>query len=417
VVKYLHSTAREGLLIRLLMSMLTRSAGQGTGYKKYKYETFIMLMKTSPSLNELLVALPLAVDSLIHLAVVPSESSLLTVARRNLFVAYCHSDMSTNFQKDTPEFSHYHAQASQLFESAINFARMSLNYATTLSFIEEANTLVNDAYTEWIMHLEDNQELTEARRVACLAPAHNNGLQAGSAGWQRAGQMHCLFVEDSSVDLAAKGWWDKSQFDFVAKLKENWKIIRAELQSNMQVEGRLRKVGWHGNTEDHKIVDEGGDWSEVVLFGRGEEGWKAPKTVELITKICPQAVDLCQQGGGEIIFSVLRPGTHIKPHCATTNFRLTCHLGLIVPDSSSGKCEIRVGEEWRKWEEGKSLIFDDSFEHEVVNFSSEARGILLLRFWHPALQGEEKRGMREFLTKAARENRERQFERRWDFVE
>eukprot|EP00959_Pyramimonas_sp_CCMP1952_P258713 5407857-Pyramimonas_sp.AAC.2 len=36
--------------------------------------------------------------------------------------------------------------------------------------------------------------------------------------------------------------------------------------------------------------------------------------------------------------------------------------GLVVPPVGTS---IRAGEETRNWEEGKCLVFDDSFEHEV----------------------------------------------------
>jgi aspartate beta-hydroxylase len=51
--------------------------------------------------------------------------------------------------------------------------------------------------------------------------------------------------------------------------------------------------------------------------------------------------------------------------------RLTVHLGLRVPRG----CSLRVAEETRAWEEGKCLVFDDSFEHEVGWFN---RSILII---------------------------------------
>eukprot|EP00971_Amphidinium_carterae_P124318 2462779-Amphidinium_carterae.1 len=33
------------------------------------------------------------------------------------------------------------------------------------------------------------------------------------------------------------------------------------------------------------------------------------------------------------------------------------------------------------WKEGEVLVFDDSFEHEVVNNTDAARAVLLLRFF------------------------------------
>jgi aspartyl/asparaginyl beta-hydroxylase (cupin superfamily) len=37
------------------------------------------------------------------------------------------------------------------------------------------------------------------------------------------------------------------------------------------------------------------------------------------------------------------------------------------------------------WQEGKCLVFDDSFEHEVWNKSDSERVVLLIQFWHPDL--------------------------------
>jgi hypothetical protein len=40
---------------------------------------------------------------------------------------------------------------------------------------------------------------------------------------------------------------------------------------------------------------------------------------------------------------------------------------LLVPPEAAGACELRVGgEAARRWAEGAVLLFDDSFEHEVL---------------------------------------------------
>jgi aspartyl/asparaginyl beta-hydroxylase (cupin superfamily) len=52
---------------------------------------------------------------------------------------------------------------------------------------------------------------------------------------------------------------------------------------------------------------------------------------------------------------------------------------------------MRVGSTWREWEEGRCLVFDDSFEHEVRHTGGVTAGqrvVLLLRFWHPDLPPE-----------------------------
>jgi len=87
-------------------------------------------------------------------------------------------------------------------------------------------------------------------------------------------------------------------------------------------------------------------------------------------------------------------GTKIQSHCGTTNLRLTAHLGLVVPLSNpdrnrnpgcGNECRIRIAGEWYTWEEGRVLVFDDSFEHEVQNLTNSVRAVLLFRFWHPCI--------------------------------
>ena len=47
---------------------------------------------------------------------------------------------------------------------------------------------------------------------------------------------------------------------------------------------------------------------------------------------------------------------------------------------------LRVAGDPRPWEEGKMVIFDDSYEHEAANLSKDMeRVILLIDIWHPDL--------------------------------
>jgi aspartate beta-hydroxylase len=97
-------------------------------------------------------------------------------------------------------------------------------------------------------------------------------------------------------------------------------------------------------------------------------------------------------GPSEQVFcSVLGAHSHIAPHCGPVNTRLTCHLGLVVTPAS----ELRVGREVVRWQEGRCLVFDDSFEHEVWNKSETARVVLLIQFWHPDLTDAEVWALKE----------------------
>ena len=83
----------------------------------------------------------------------------------------------------------------------------------------------------------------------------------------------------------------------------------------------------------------------------------------------------------ESLFSVLGPGSHIKPHHGVTNTRVVTHLPLVVPDD----CRLRVADHIHAWRPGRCFTFDDTFEHEAWNRSGETRVILLFDVWNPHL--------------------------------
>ncbi len=99
------------------------------------------------------------------------------------------------------------------------------------------------------------------------------------------------------------------------------------------------------------------------------------------------------RGTGHAYFSVLAPRAHIQPHCGPINAWLRCHLGIVVPEG----CRMRVGDETRSMQEGRCLVFDDAFEHEVWNDGDRERLMLIIDFWHPDLDDLECRAMGQIL--------------------
>lgn len=79
------------------------------------------------------------------------------------------------------------------------------------------------------------------------------------------------------------------------------------------------------------------------------------------------------------------PGTHITPHNGPTSKKLRVHLPLVGTQGAS----MRVGDETRELEEGKCIIFDDSFNHEAWHNGEQTRINLIVDFWHPELSDAE----------------------------
>ena len=87
-------------------------------------------------------------------------------------------------------------------------------------------------------------------------------------------------------------------------------------------------------------------------------------------------------------FSTLHARSSIAPHAAPCNLRLRVHLPLEpTPAQSLGagvdECGMRVGAERVAWETGKPVLFDDSYEHEVIHAGSEDRFVVLCILHHP----------------------------------
>ena len=72
--------------------------------------------------------------------------------------------------------------------------------------------------------------------------------------------------------------------------------------------------------------------------------------------------------------------TWVRPHVGPTNDRLVISLGL----SGTHGVTLRVANRTRAWPSGnEALVFDDSFEHEVIHAGETTRAALIVHFAHP----------------------------------
>lgn len=184
--------------------------------------------------------------------------------------------------------------------------------------------------------------------------------------------------------LRSKPWWEPSTFSWVAKLENEYEDIRSEVcallgfgEDDDTCWGQVGKRSVH----DGSLVSKG-TWREFPLLSctpiPEEVVRRCPKTLKVLESI-PEIAVMASTGVGESLFSLLHPGTHLRPHCGSTNARLTAHLGIKVPSG----CFVTAGGEKRQWEEGKCIVFDDSYEHSVEHNGDTIRVVLLINFWHP----------------------------------
>ena len=181
-----------------------------------------------------------------------------------------------------------------------------------------------------------------------------------------------LFYRDGD-----KTFFETGEFPWVAGIEAEWKTIRKELDALMV--RREEIPNFQDVSKAQEALTEGDRWKTFFLYLFGnknkENCARCPETDRLLRRI---------PGMKTGMFSILAPRKHIAPHRGPCKGVLRYHLGLMVPEPE-GSSRIRVGNDVRSWQEGKSLIFDDSKEHEAWNDNDSYRVVLFVDFVRPTI--------------------------------
>lgn len=167
--------------------------------------------------------------------------------------------------------------------------------------------------------------------------------------------------------------YDSALFPWVDELERNWTTIRGELAQLM-----MRRDALSSRRErSSPTVGQDRAWTTFELasyYRRNEHHIRQCPETWRIVQCVPRLVS--------VMFSVLEPGARLPAHYGPYNGLLRLHLGLIVPEPREAVA-IRIDGAVHHWEEGRSLIFDDTFEHEARNESGHTRVVLFIDFERP----------------------------------
>lgn len=170
---------------------------------------------------------------------------------------------------------------------------------------------------------------------------------------------------------------DVRDFAWTEALRANWQAIRAEAIAAAFDPGAAPSLSMI--SPDHRAIAPANKWRSFFLYGYGylvkENLDRCPVTTRLVEAI---------PGLNSAFFSILAPGTHIPAHRGVTKGLITCHLGLIIP--RDGDARMRIDDRVVRWAEGETLVFDDTYDHEVWNDTSGTRVVLLIQFRRPLRQ-------------------------------
>ena len=168
---------------------------------------------------------------------------------------------------------------------------------------------------------------------------------------------------------------DSSLFPWAAEFETQWQAVRVELETVLQRREALPL--FQDIASDQYRISSDDKWRAFAFYGFGYRS-------EQNARFCPQTARLLDRVPGieNAFFSILAPGKIIPAHRGVTKGLIRCHLGLIVPPDPE-RCFIDIGDLRCTWQEGRTLLFDDTYRHGVQNNTEHERVVLLFDFLRP----------------------------------
>jgi aspartate beta-hydroxylase len=167
-------------------------------------------------------------------------------------------------------------------------------------------------------------------------------------------------------------------FPNAKRFAERWTDIRREA---LAVAGQLNQVPrFHDIMPAQADIsaNDGRDWRMFIMKAYGvtvQENLRRCPTVAALLHEAPEVVSA--------ILSFLAPGKHIPEHRGPFRAILRYHLMLSMPRDGDGvpACVMNIDGVPYRLGDGESLLWDDTYRHEVWNRSEEVRIALLLDVW------------------------------------
>lgn len=171
-------------------------------------------------------------------------------------------------------------------------------------------------------------------------------------------------------------FYDPAIFLWTVELEVNWETIRNELEQVLKYKDQL--PAFQDIAEDDAYLTQDKNWKTFWLYNFG----RIP--IEKNLKRCPETARLLGNVPGLVsaLFSILEPHKHIEPHRGPFKGIIRGLLALKIPEPREN-VKIRVGSDIRTWEEGKFLVFDDTYNHEVWNDTDGVRVVLFMDVARP----------------------------------
>ncbi|WP_158601368.1 aspartyl/asparaginyl beta-hydroxylase domain-containing protein [Marinomonas rhizomae] len=168
------------------------------------------------------------------------------------------------------------------------------------------------------------------------------------------------------------------QYKELDELRKNWKIIRDEALA-LQRQGELESINKPGSDAYYDVgfrTFHKYGWRKFYLKWYGYTHTSAQKLCPQTTKILSKIKNI-----NGAMFAYMPENSELTRHLDPVACSLRYHLGLETPNSND--CFINVDGQQYAWQDGKDLLFDETYLHFVKNNTDQSRLILMCDFDRP----------------------------------
>jgi beta-hydroxylase len=200
-------------------------------------------------------------------------------------------------------------------------------------------------------------------------------VKAANVGAYRVCYRPAEWLVRRFSSVGEHAFFNSKDLAWIPRVEAGWTAIRDELREVLRQRERI--PNFQQVSSEQKRITQDDKWKTYWLYAYGRK-------MEDNCRACPETTRLVEgiPGIKTAFFSILAPRKHIPEHRGPYSGVLRYHLGLVVPREKEA-CRIRVDNEVAHWEEGRSLVFDDTYLHEVWNDTDEERVVLFIDFARP----------------------------------
>jgi beta-hydroxylase len=159
-------------------------------------------------------------------------------------------------------------------------------------------------------------------------------------------------------------------------VKQNYDLIRAEAKALL--DGGVFQRPPAADLPGYNSFEKGG-WRQYPIK------WYSPACRESAASACPHTCSVLEKIPAirSAMFVVLPPRGRIGRHHDPLATSLRYHIGLVTPNSE--KCALTLDGKAYPWQDGRELLFDQTFLHSALNETDQPRVILFCDVENPNL--------------------------------